>query len=182
MKANFIHYGSIDVSLFIELLENISNDDWNKYTYRQDLFPMHSKTKTIPILYDTDYEVGISKKSSFYKAFESSIEYTAKKISELTNCNCSIIRFIITNLPANTIVEKHKDKANSFKLYNRVHIPLITNDKVLFTVGEETINMPVGELYEINNNNQLHGVVNNGNEDRLHIILDWYDYNKRTAI
>jgi hypothetical protein len=182
MKANFKHYGSIAVAPFLSALEGIKPQDWSKYTYRQDLFPMHSKTQTIPILYDTDYEVGVSKKSSFYDLFKNSIEYTTKTISELTNSNCSILRFIITNLPANTIVDKHKDKANSFKLYNRVHIPIITNNNVLFTVGEETINMPAGEIYEINNNNQLHGVVNNGNEDRLHIILDWYDYTKRTAI
>ena len=182
MKPNFKYYGSIDVEPFLSAIDKIYPDDWNKYTFRQDLFPMHSKTKTIPVLYDADYEVGVSKKSSFYKIFESSIEYATKKISELTKSNCSIIRFIVTNLPANTVVDSHRDKANSFKLYNRVHIPLITNDKVLFTVGEETINMAVGEMYEINNNDQLHGVVNNSNQDRLHIILDWYDYSKRPVI
>jgi len=182
MKPNFKHYGSINVAPFLSALEAIKPQDWSKYTYRQDLFPMHNKTQTIPVLYDTDYEIGVSKKSSFYKIFESSIEHATKKISELTKSNCSVIRFIITNLPANTVVDEHRDKANSFKLYNRVHIPLITNDKVLFTVGEETINMPVGEMYEINNNDQLHGVVNSSNQDRLHIILDWYDYTKRTAI
>lgn len=175
MIPNFKYYGSIDVRPFLSAIDNISSEDWNKYTFRQDLFHMHSRTRTIPVLYDIDYNVGIGKRSSFYDIFKESIDYASKVISELTNTKCKIVRFIITNLPANTTVDTHKDSAESFIVYSRVHIPIITNDKVLFTVDNETINMPVGEIYEINNGDKLHGVVNNSNEDRLHIILDWHD-------
>lgn len=182
MKPNFKHYGSIDVGPFLSAIDNISPEDWNKYTFRQDLFPMHSRTITIPVLYDVDYRMGISKKSSFYDIFEESIDHASKVISELTDCECKIIRFIVTNLPATTTVDTHKDTAVSFTIYNRVHIPIVTNDKVLFTVDNETINMPVGEMYEINNGDKLHGVVNSSDEDRLHIILDWHDTKIRSFI
>ena len=182
MKPNFKHYGSIDITPFLSALESISSDDWDTYTYRQDAFHMHSQTKTIPILYDEHYTPKMGKKSSFYNLFEDSINHARKVISELTDTECKIIRFIITNLPANTIVKSHKDSAHSFKVYNRVHIPLITNDKVLFTVGEETINMPVGEMYEINNGDSFHGVVNKGDADRLHIILDWRNAKPKNLI
>ena len=182
MKPNFKYYGSINVEPFLSAVDKINPNDWDKYTFRQDLFPMHSRTKTIPVLYDTNYDMGISKKSSFYTLFEDSINHASNVISKLTNSDCKIIRFIITNLPANTTVDTHRDAAYSFKAYNRVHIPIITNDKVLFTVDDETINMPVGEMYEINNGDKLHGVVNNSNQDRLHIILDWHDKQIKSVI
>jgi len=53
-----------------------------------------------------------------------------------------------------------------------VHIPITTNDKVVFTVDGEKKNMQVGEFWEIDNS-QDHSVENQGNEDRIHLIVDW---------
>ena len=41
---------------------------------------------------------------------------------------------------------------------------------MLFTVGDETIHMPEGHVYEINNRRE-HLVQNKGSEDRVHLIL-----------
>lgn len=53
----------------------------------------------------------------------------------------------------------------------RLHIPIITNDKVTFFVGGEKIKMTPGKLYYVNFS-KLHYVKNEGDEDRIHLVLD----------
>jgi len=55
---------------------------------------------------------------------------------------------------------------------HRVHIPIVTNDQITFMVGGEEKQMKVGEVWEINNAT-FHRVMNESNEDRIHLILDW---------
>lgn len=53
----------------------------------------------------------------------------------------------------------------------RLHIPIFTNDKVTFFVGGEKIKMQPGSLYYVNFS-KLHYVRNDGDTDRLHLVLD----------
>lgn len=53
----------------------------------------------------------------------------------------------------------------------RLHIPIYTNDKVTFFVGGEKIKMLPGRLYYVNFS-KLHYVRNDGDTDRLHLVLD----------
>jgi hypothetical protein len=45
----------------------------------------------------------------------------------------------------------------------------------LFTVGNDRRNLKLGELWEINNDKQNHSVDNFGDEDRIHLIVDWIE-------
>ena len=54
-----------------------------------------------------------------------------------------------------------------------MHIPIITNEKVFFQVGDEIKIFKEGEIWKINNTGKSHSVVNNSNEDRVHLIVDW---------
>jgi hypothetical protein len=51
-------------------------------------------------------------------------------------------------------------------------VPLITNDRVIFSVGGESIGMKEGDIFEVNNR-RIHSVVNDGRVGRVHLILDW---------
>ena len=43
----------------------------------------------------------------------------------------------------------------------------------MFTIEDEIKNLKIGEIWEINNSEKLHGVSNEGDEDRIHLIVDW---------
>ena len=47
------------------------------------------------------------------------------------------------------------------------------NKDCFFTVGEVTKNLKEGYVWEINNNGRRHGVANEGETDRIHLIVDW---------
>lgn len=173
LEENFVRYGNIDISPFLNTLYKLTEKDWDRYTFRQDEHPYHAATKTIPLVYDKEFGVERGEESSFYSLFEEGIKAVEDKLE------AEIIRFIIVNLPAGAKIEKHYDKAkDSFHIHKRLHLPLITDPDVKFSVGDETIWMKPGELIEINNNGQLHGVENNSNIDRIHCIIDWHDRTK----
>ena len=175
LKDNFIYYGSIDTTPFLKGLGRLTKIDWQRYTFRQDQHPYHATTSTIPILYDEEYSTSKGKKSIFYDLFLESIEEIEKTFKAKFDKPVELIRYVIVNLPAGQSVKPHYDRSKeSFNIHRRVHIPIITHPNVKFTVGEETIFMPPGEVYEINNDGKMHGVSNDSHIDRIHAIVDWH--------
>lgn len=69
---------------------------------------------------------------------------------------------------------EHIDIGLSYSLTHRVHIPLVTNENVIFNIEENEYNFKTGEIIEINNL-RPHSVKNNNpeNHERLHIVLDY---------
>jgi uncharacterized pyridoxamine 5'-phosphate oxidase family protein len=80
-------------------------------------------------------------------------------------------RMLLIKLDANSEVFTHKDSGDYLSNVRRFHIPIITNDKVYYTVGGEKIHMKQGECYEINNL-KLHSVNNDSEYDRVHLLID----------
>jgi hypothetical protein len=53
----------------------------------------------------------------------------------------------------------------------RLHVPIVTNDRVTFFVGGEKIKMQAGRLYYVNFSKR-HYVRNDGDEPRTHLVMD----------
>ncbi len=70
------------------------------------------------------------------------------------------------------MIEEHYDAAPSFAVGHRIHVPLCTNADVTFTIDGDPYKLEVGKAYELNNLVD-HGVVNEGVEDRYHLIFDY---------
>jgi aspartyl/asparaginyl beta-hydroxylase (cupin superfamily) len=162
---NFI--GKVDVSDYISTLKNHNWEDW---TFRQDTYEVHSETKSVPLLVDEFYSSKGDKSKDYkvYKKLLKNIEPIIKKYYG----DGEIIRIELVTLPAKSKVKNHKDYGNSLENDPRIHLVIQTNDDVVFTVDGEKKNMKVGELWEINNT-KYHSVENNGNTDRVHMIIDF---------
>ena len=75
-----------------------------------------------------------------------------------------------------TEIPTHVDWANeTLKVARRIHIPIITNPDCIFIVGDDSINLKEGEIWEVNNDKKKHSVHNNGDEDRVHLLIDWME-------
>ena len=94
LEESFVHYGNIDVKPFLSILEQLTKEDWDRYTFRQDDHPYHAATKTIPLLYDEEFGTERGKESTFYNRFKDCIREVEEKL------DAEIIRFVIVNLPA----------------------------------------------------------------------------------
>lgn len=167
MSFNFKLHGNTDVSFIKEKLIGL---DWDAYEFRQKTYSVHSKTKTIPLMWD-EQKTNINYWSN-YELFK----YDINEIELLLNTTIGtgvIETAILINLPKNQKIDSHYDTGDYFSKRNRIHIPIITNDECFFKIDGETKTMKEGEVWEINNNEKEHSVENNGNEDRIHLLIDF---------
>jgi len=88
---------------------------------------------------------------------------------------------ILINLPKSKKIKPHTDAHIYFDSRNRIHIPIVTNDMCIFEVDGEEINMKQGEIWEINNSDKPHSVINNGETDRIHLLIDWKVIDKNNS-
>jgi len=93
-------------------------------------------------------------------------------IADFYQNNGFLVRMLLTKMPAGSAIPEHVDSGPALMNCHRVHIPITSSDKVVFVVGGEEKNMQVGEFWEINNA-LSHSVENQGDEDRIHLIIDW---------
>lgn len=81
-------------------------------------------------------------------------------------------RIMIVHLEPNGKINMHIDPGAYFEKHSRYHIPLITNPLVqFFDSSNNREHMPVKTLCRLNNLSN-HGLVNESNEARIHLIVD----------
>lgn len=173
MSFNFKICGNVDVSHFKDKVNEL---DWDEHTLRQNLFDVHKNTQTLEIMWDL--ESGEMNKvgkihSNYYQLDVESFLKKIKPIYELNFGNGYFIRVLFVKLKRNTNIPSHIDVGYSLENCKRTHIPIITNELVTFTIGGETKHLKEGEIWEINNTKE-HSVDNDSNEDRVHLLIDWY--------
>jgi Aspartyl/Asparaginyl beta-hydroxylase len=182
--GNFFHIGDVDATELKALASNLTEEQWHSFDVRQKRYEVHQHTQTIGLVYDPDFRHSHSTRLPILEVFESALRpvlwMTADHFEETPSAQRLIrengagyfIRASLVRLAARRGIAEHRDMNFSLTHSHRVHLPIITNDQVLFTVGRETISMREGQLTEINNRRQ-HSVRNDGAQDRVHLVLDF---------
>lgn len=171
-KYKFI--GNYNISSLLLLLNKKSKKDWEYWTTKQIKYEAHNQTETIPLLVVERYGYygeTVGAETKFYLEFQVEI-LKIKSIIEKKYGNGDILGIEIAKLPKKSKVHEHRDSGISLVKNPRIHLVLSTNADVIFKVDGEPKNMRIGELWEINNT-AIHSVENNGNTDRIHMIIDY---------
>jgi len=88
---------------------------------------------------------------------------------------CPHGRIRIMKMLPGTIIRPHRDikeEVSNFAFNQvRLHIPIVTNDKVVFNVDGVNLQLEPGRLYYVNFS-KTHYVRNDGSEVRTHLVLD----------
>lgn len=183
-SGNFSFLGNIEVADLKKLVQSLSDKQWGEFAIRQNIYEVHQNTQTIGLVYDLDFRhshpTRLPTLAMFEEALRPVLTKTAGHYEEsetgrqlLKNGRLGyFIRASLVKLAAGRGIAAHRDMNFSLTHSHRIHLPIITNDDVWFTVGNESINMREGELYEVNNR-RVHAVENNGAEDRVHLIFDF---------
>ena len=77
----------------------------------------------------------------------------------------------ISILKPNATVEEHVDVDHYWKYRLRVHIVVKSNPKAIFGCDDQILHLPEGQLW-VSNNWAPHWIANNGDSDRIHIVID----------
>jgi hypothetical protein len=100
------------------------------------------------------------------------MEHFASVKNLLSGINCPILAARFLNLQAGAVIKEHRDNELAFeKGEARLHFPVITNPGVEFYCEDERIFLLEGECWYLNAN-LLHRVSNNGDKDRIHLVVD----------
>jgi Aspartyl/Asparaginyl beta-hydroxylase len=93
-----------------------------------------------------------------------------KEILDSFVCEKEAVRLL--SLSPNSYIKEHTDSAAGYENgFFRIHIPIQTNDKVIFTVDKKALPMREGECWYANFN-RPHFVSNEGDTDRIHLVID----------
>ncbi len=170
--------GPVDYLPLKSAASNIRPEAWAEDTLRQEVFSdIHYDTRSIILLF-IDLKVWPSIKVSKRKGWDDFAPFAQPLVEDIVRQyypkNGVVIRAMIANLVAGGKIVPHIDTDPSFAVGHRIHVPLITNDLVDFSVGGENFHLKEGIAYEINNL-EMHGVRNRSDQDRLHFIFDYVE-------
>jgi hypothetical protein len=83
-------------------------------------------------------------------------------------------RVMLARMAPGGIIKPHRDANPAAKWPHKIHVPLLTNDKVTFFVDGVGYHFPEAEAVEVSNM-AVHAVENAGTTDRIHLIFEYYD-------
>lgn len=169
-KQNFLQLPfEFDINKLVKDLSLVNSDEW--------IF--HPNVQAYSGLWEISSLCSVSGDIKDIVAVENQ-EYIATKLLERSSYINTILNTFQTKieavrfmkLGANSIIKEHCDKGSCFEEgYARLHIPITSNDDVRFILSGENYKMKLGRCYYIDANN-FHSVINNGNEDRVHLLID----------
>jgi len=91
-------------------------------------------------------------------------------ILDAWQCEKEAVRLL--SLAPGSVIKPHRDPGCAYhEGAFRVHIPIITNPGVYFTIEEEQLQLQAGECWYINFST-THSIVNQGPAARIHLVMD----------
>ncbi len=173
---DFKFLGNLDITLILKNLSTFTEEQWNEHNHRNADFRAHNQTNSLEILWDKNSLktglIGAKNKTNYKQLDFDYIRNLLQPIYEKHYGPGYFIRVLLPRLKPGGSIPIHKDNGKSLMEVKRTHIPLITNENIIFKVGDTTKNLKAGEVWEINNGRE-HAVNNNSDEYRIHLIVDY---------
>ena len=170
-RTSFLKIGDApDLTPLRAKVEALTEADWAQ-SDRHTQFNIHKETQSIQLLAD-DMSHTPPIKTAFYDRFAEAIDPVFQALVLRLGSDGLFIRVLLARLKAKSEIKPHVDKGYSLINCNRIHIPIITNDMVTFSVGGVSRSLKEGEIWEINNAD-VHSVTNTSQDARVHLIIDW---------
>ena len=82
-----------------------------------------------------------------------------------------IAKLMLAELASGQRIRRHSDEAPALVLAHRCHLPILSNEQVVFNVDHEPRALQPGVCYELDNT-RPHAVRNDGPSPRVHLICD----------
>ena len=177
-----------DYKGILEILKTVPEEEWNKDTVvrnsKEKVDNTNLDTRALMLKYKStaatgpgfvDYEKNDVETLNKLKPFLDEIISDAKNFYGYENLKLTSVVF--TELRRGGIIPEHSDTGKMLTTHHRIHIPLVSDPAVKFTLDHKDYYLEPGHGYEINNQ-LLHEVKNEGNTARIHMIIDlkeWKD-------
>lgn len=169
-EGNFRYQGQIDVSQLATAILEEPEEIWSEAVAR--VAKVHRQSRGIFLKNNLKPEHFYG---TIFPDYPRLVSYLQPVLEQLRRKlgPCYLVRLQFSRHLGGDGFDPHHDKF-SFTLVNsyRLHIPIVTNESVWFSVGDERKHLALGEIWEINNV-RVHAGRNEGNSPRIHLIVDF---------
>lgn len=185
INENYRKIANVDISDLKQLVSLISSKQWCQFSQRQGTYAVHASTQTIPLIFDSDFRHKFPTHHAALAQFETALIPVLQAITDYFDGQDIItrggqkaqrksyfVRVILVKLNSNSHIAPHVDNGYSLARSHRIHLPILSNSEVEFSIDGQAKHMKEGELWEINNR-KLHGVNNSSCSSRVHFIFDY---------
>ena len=184
---NFRRIGDANIEPIRALVDKVSSESWGTDGIdgrRGDERGGDEGVKTIPLVYDSELRHTQPTRHPALEIFEPVIRPVLAIVAEFYDGTARgkeltrqhglgyFIRAGLIAISPGGTSPPLRDEAFSLVHAHRVHVPIATNPGLRLTVGRESLNVPEGEIYEINNR-RVFSVRNEGDTTAVHLVLDY---------
>jgi hypothetical protein len=168
----YINQGKYNVDAIAEKLSKFG-DEWFLDTTRQYEYSVHSLTNSYFIYeHSNKWTYGLPYNAEYRCTDDELFALIEPIIKDLEQIHKGKVgKCVFLRLPPGKVVYEHVDTGDYLNAARRHHIAIQTNPDTFFRVDKEKKNMLVGDCWEINNM-KLHFAENNGDTDRVHLLID----------
>lgn len=168
-----IHVSSVDSDEIRKEVVGFYNE-WLLDTSRQQAFTTHENTFMYELIcfnyaWRPSHEQISKKVNSLRQPAEQELSKIYKILEDYVDGK--VVHAEIISMKPNSRIRIHKDRGDMLYLIRRFHVPIKTNPQTFFTVEDERFFLEEKNLYELNNT-KYHGVRNQSDEYRIHLIID----------
>jgi len=170
--------GDVDISPLLKLLPLLAHE-WDK---DQDFDINPNKKKLLSQVQHINFRWSDKRKEpvSYFdlplwdKYKEVLLPIMQKTVQPLGYEQGYFSRVMLAKMLPGTVIPEHIDGHIGGWIAHKIHIPLITNEQVTFSIAGTPYHFAAGKAYEVNNG-APHAVSNLGDTARIHFIFEYLD-------
>jgi len=165
--------GQVDCRALTRRVLAVDEAAWYADPRRQDDYEVHAQTQSIILVFFTGWPTVQVAHAKGWEGFNDvAVPIMQHIVEQHYPPGGMVLRAVLARLPPGCAIDAHVDRHPSFSVAHRIHVPLVTNDKVRFIVGTEDIHPQQAQAFELNNA-MPHSVRNDGDQARIHFIFDY---------
>ena len=158
--------GKVDTSKIEECVNALTSEQWMEWDLRQNRYKVHAATESYPFMFS---EYGEETKTyNLDTEIWNIVKPVVTRVEEFYNRKAIIVALV--KLKPKTNIVPHTD-GGWFVHTHRIHIPIITDPRIIFILDTKKFHMESGYVYEMNNLVQ-HSVINPTDIGRVHLMID----------
>lgn len=169
--------GLIDTSPLFKLLSEMPEKVWSiEDKHKENTFSVFHSTQHIVFRFIENF----ADPRQFYtepswRMWSAFIQPTIDEIANRYHYTNPVFpKVMLAKLRAGCSIDKHTDKGQSNQYVHKIHVPIVTHPNVRFFEKDRSFFLEKGHAYEVNNLIP-HGVINNSEIDRVHLIFEMFN-------
>jgi hypothetical protein len=174
LPTGVLALGACRIDDLVTALPEADSPVWNKARFRQDDHDVHARTRSIVFSWlDNAWQPGdpmvVVEADWGEPKLAAAVRACAAEL--LQRRPGKIAKLVLAELSPGAVIKAHVDDVDALTLAHRCHVPIVSNEQVVFSIDGIPYYLEPGKAYEIDNTRR-HAVENRSAQRRVHLLCD----------